>query len=788
MEIHPFARKISMSFYTLALNKPDEELKCRAYMEEHNKMPRGIIIISYLSVVAHFLFRLYTLIAAILRTDVKNYSMITEIVLMMMLLLAGLLEVVVRKCNLMKQYHGIFIYSALPMIILTSSLSYNATPYFGISAAFILMGTQGTISVFTNSWKASFIGNCVLTLYAHVFWLVTFSKVLLVREAIVGSLSILFGVNYHTVLMYMQEKSHREQYLIKRELQESEARWKGILNDLPVGILLAGRLNNIKYLNKEMQKIGKKEENLGISNGNALLNESTVGITQPHEFSPSLFEHLVVNGEEGKSLPKILTDEASEDAERVYNMVSNETKKSYEVKTKLFLKSPTKCNKILVCKDQSVFEELIKQKTLEKYQRMLLSSISHEIRNPLHAIEGYRSMILESSSLSKIQANSGKLGCATQQIDLIVSGACELMVNDSKTYIIQPEAFNIFDAIQQMLSIVSPVIEAKNITFKIEVLGTLPDIFYSEPKKYQLILFHLLSNAAKYTQTGSIVLDVKFDIEAETLTTRITDTGIGMKEDKISTLFKMYSNVNTANPYNPQGMGLGLALCKKLVTLLGGTITVKSIYGQGSEFEFTIKYYQALQANEIREMVPLEDILGGANKERRLFIPRSGLGLDEEHANRTGGTTSCDCPMALVVDDEPTNRTVIKHYLSFMKCQADEAGNGLEAINMVRERALNSCCKKYTIIFMDVNMPIMDGTTAASELTKMFANGTAPNTPIVAVTAANIQSRQDIQALLSIGFNDIWQKPLRKEEFIAKARAYFQHNYNQPRGARSIII
>ncbi len=459
--------------------------------------------------------------------------------------------------------------------------------------------------------------------------------------------------------------------------------------------------------------------------------------------------------------------EGEEDG-REYRMECERSQKLFEVKTKALPKIWPGGYRLVVVKDQTVYEQLFKERTMEMYQRMLISSISHEIRNPLNAIQSYASTILETSRHNlETAAQCKKVDLEIRRIDYTLSGACDLMmaagestgIIDSKMF----KPFNLKSAIQEVQEMVQPGLEQKPIQLRFTIGGTVPDDVCSDPKKYKLILFNLLSNAAKYTHEGSITVTLRYTPSSRVLYTQVEDTGSGIPHSQLDNLFSLYANMQHLNPYNPQGMGLGLTLCKKLARSLGGDISASSEQGKGSTFRFHIKTAErplTLQLPESEdegsqiELVPCERSGGEV-----LMTPMFG----EHHSTRPGESASaffssssgCKCAPVLVVDDEATNRLALKSYLKSLGVQPDEAENGKIALRLIQQRAEAECCKKYKLILMDINMPEMDGTTATAEIVHMFELGKWGRCPVVAVTAANVRTGVDMQNLLSVGFSEI---------------------------------
>ena len=268
------------------------------------------------------------------------------------------------------------------------------------------------------------------------------------------------------------------------------------------------------------------------------------------------------------------------------------------------------------------------------------------------------------------------------------------------------------------------------------------------------------------------------------LSTTVEDTGCGIDDEKMTTLFQLYGGISTANEYNPQGMGLGLSLCKRLTKALGGEISVSSQVGVGCAFTFTIQHSvtdRVATQNESLPKIKEERSPTGVNQRIKILVPESSKMINMATALAKNRRNSimvlpmprCRCSQVLVVDDESINRFVIKSYLSSIEIDTDEAENGQVALEKVAKKAESTCCKGYKLIVMDINMPVMDGTTATGKLIESFEKDQSIKAPIITVTAANMQSKADIEALLSVGFVDIMQKPIRKDDFLKRVRPYF---------------
>ena len=538
-----------------------------------------------------------------------------------------------------------------------------------------------------------------------------------------------------------------------------------------MGTLIINANHRLSFVNKEF--LNSLDGSLPLANIQSALAYDASKEVKREGMAQILRSLDVIASGPGTTLKTALLSEHNHDV--VWHMSNADSKKVYEVKLKSLPLQLNKGCKLAVVKDQTVYQELVKQNLLEKYQRMLLASISHEIRNPLNAIEGFCTILLENQGAPNSAELYERLRQAAQHIDFVIAGACDLMLSNPATLLQRPCVFSLGEAIKSVVNIIRPTVEAKGLSLYVSLALSVPDHFYCDPKKYQLILFHLLTNAAKYTDKGEIAIEVTYHTNTEILSTTVSDTGAGISEDKLPRLFELYANIETANECNPQGMGLGLALCKRLSQLLGGDIHIRSVLGRGTKLTFTVR--QLLRGKDRSEAeIAAEDTQENSAQDVKVFEshpppkPMLSQGKNAHTADALSQYQprplaaqdkglSQDAGLAvnqvLIVDDDATNRLVLKTYLSSIHISADEAENGQKAIQKVEERLQVLARPRYKLILMDINMPVMDGNEATMYLTKLFAEQPAGSAPIIAITAANIQSEADLQRFLSVGFKDI---------------------------------
>ncbi len=249
-----------------------------------------------------------------------------------------------------------------------------------------------------------------------------------------------------------------------------------------------------------------------------------------------------------------------------------------------------------------------------------------------------------------------------------------------------------------------------------------------DERRLKQVIINLLSNAVKFTPKGGIAIIVKPRTEQgqRILSISIKDTGLGITADDIPKLFKEFATLPTHQSVNPNGTGLGLYLSRNLVKLMNGNITVKSKYGSGSKFTIHLPLRDLPPETAV---VPAAVTTTGSNKPVSESSPFPLLPV----------TISFHPPRILVVDDNEMNVLVVLSLLRKMGANCDRAANGQQAISMVREHVTDA----YSVIFMDINMPVMCGDEATLRLRKMMQAGEVPRTPIVALSGEDREGMPD---------------------------------------------
>ena len=349
---------------------------------------------------------------------------------------------------------------------------------------------------------------------------------------------------------------------------------------------------------------------------------------------------------------------------------------------------------------------------------IFLANMSHEIRTPLNAIVGM-------TNIGKVADNSKKKDYAFEKIEDasihlagVVNDVLDMSKIEAEKFELSPVTFNFERMLQKAVNVVNFQMDGKSQSFSVYIDEKIPETLVGDDQRLSQVVTNLLSNAVKFTKEGgSVWLNVYYDgVEdgLEILRFEVKDTGIGISAEQQTLLFQPFQQAEGSTTRKFGGTGLGLALCKRIVELMGGKIWLTSESGQGSTFAFTVRLARGVAINRAREL--------------------SDLNWSEIRV--------------LAVDDMPDVLEYLKKIAAKIGFPCDTASSGQEALDMIARNG------DYDVYFIDWKMPSMDGLELASRI----RTGTAKQSMIAMVSAADWNTLE--KEAKSAGVNTFISKPL----------------------------
>ncbi len=360
-----------------------------------------------------------------------------------------------------------------------------------------------------------------------------------------------------------------------------------------------------------------------------------------------------------------------------------------------------------------------------------LANMSHEIRTPINAVLGMDEMILRESTEKPIRKYASDIMSAGKTLLSLINDILDLSkVEEGKMEII-PVQYDPASLVNDLVNMTADRAAKAGLKFNIRVDEHIPRILYGDEVRVRQCALNLLSNAVKYTEKGCVSLEItcaKKDDKMIGLTVTVSDTGIGMHKEDMDRLFSPYERLDEKRNRAVEGTGLGMAITRQILSLMDSSLDVKSEYGKGSEFSFTVD----------QGVVSWEEI-GDYTKRYNGINDRETSYCEMFHAPDA---------RILVVDDTEINLTVIENLLKQTEIRIDTALSGRGALDLA---AVND----YDVFFIDHMMSDMDGIETLKRLRQLDKNH---DTPAVALTANAVSGAR--QMYINSGFNDYLSKPV----------------------------
>lgn len=384
-------------------------------------------------------------------------------------------------------------------------------------------------------------------------------------------------------------------------------------------------------------------------------------------------------------------------------------------------------------KEQDIANKHAEQiEKLSNSKSIFFANVSHEIRTPINSILGFNEMIMRDTESDEVAENAANIQSASKLLLSLINDILDFSKIESGKMEIIPTEYNTADLFSDLVNIIWIRASQKKLEFKLNVDEKLPSRLCGDEGRLKQVILNVLTNAVKYTEKGTVVLNVegKCDDDILHLKIDVTDTGIGIKQENIKELFTVFKRVDYARTGKIEGTGLGLAISKQLMHMMGGDIEVDSIYQKGSCFTITIDQ-KIINTESIGDIQHL---------------------IKRDTKNNQAYRQSFEAPNAevLIVDDNELNLMVAKKLLRDTKIKIDTASSGAECLEKTRKKA-------YHLILMDHMMPEMSGVETLQKL-RSREDGFCQNVPVIVVTANVMSNASSVYE--EKGFNGYISKPL----------------------------
>ncbi len=389
---------------------------------------------------------------------------------------------------------------------------------------------------------------------------------------------------------------------------------------------------------------------------------------------------------------------------------------------------------------------------VDRLKDAFLANTSHELRTPLHGMIGLAEAVLDHHG-----AHLDETG--RTNIEMIVASGLRLsnLVNDILDFSklqhnslqCNPQPVDLWGAVNVVLGLTRPLLGSKSLQLINEVPRELPPAMADE-NRLQQIFFNLVGNAVKFTEQGQVRVSAR--VHGTLLRIAVTDTGIGIKQEKCEEIFHAFQQADSSTAREYGGTGLGLAVTRKLVELQGGKIWVESKVGQGSTFFFTLPMADSLATNVLDQLYEERQVVKVGK-----YVPVDYIDTLPNQINAHGARFRI-----LVVDDDPVNRMVLVNHLSH-DYQVIAVESGQAAIEAVED------FKGFDLILLDIMMPKMTGFDVCKHLRTIFP---AHELPVIFLTAK--MHANDVVAGFETGANDYIVKPVSKGELMMRVETHLQ--------------
>ena len=393
---------------------------------------------------------------------------------------------------------------------------------------------------------------------------------------------------------------------------------------------------------------------------------------------------------------------------------------------------------------------------LDKLKNEFLANTSHELRTPLNGIIGIAESLIDGVTGSlpeETRNNLVMIVVSGRRLANLVNNILDFSKLRHKHIDLQLKPVGMREIVDVVFTLSKPLLGKKDLQFINSISQDLPAV-YADENRLQQILHNLISNAVKFTESGCI--EISAEIKGDFIATSIFDTGIGIPEDKLESIFESFEQADGSTARIYGGTGLGLAVTKKLVELHGGQIEVTSEMNVGSRFTFTLP---KAPEDEISKLLAYSSPLSRES----LLTKNTSPEIHAEIQRIPSPIPIRGAFKIFIVDDEPVNLQVLLNHLSLQNYVISKASNGMEALAQIENGY------RPDLVLLDVMMPKMSGYEVCKKLRDRFP---LSELPILMLTAKN--QVIDLVEGLKSGANDYLTKPISKYELMARIKIHLQ--------------
>jgi two-component system, sensor histidine kinase len=528
---------------------------------------------------------------------------------------------------------------------------------------------------------------------------------------------ILFGVAAQTLLIVYLLLNIRKRQHVTKKLRQNEEQLRLLIEESPLAIFIYDKAGNIMFLNSRFRALFGYNIN-EISNMD-LMKE--ILLPDP-EYRAKIIEIMQDN----------IRSAAMSGTASLPIEFEAFTKEGRKVEVEMHFAEAGNLN-FRIMQDVSQRNNMIRELKAANVAAMnaneaksrFLANVSHEIRTPMNGIMGMMQLLREAAVTQDQRECLDTMRDSCNLLATVINDILDFSKIEAGQMVLDPEPVKLRVFIKSVYGIIGSIIDARGLEFICHVDEKSPDTIKCDPNRLKQVLLNLLNNAAKFTEAGQIELDVTGEGEIGNdcmIHFDIVDTGIGITPEQQKLIFEPFIQVDSSLTRRRGGTGLGLVICRRLVRMMGGDITLTSEPGKGSKFSFDI-VATVLPELEIKKIV-------------------------EEVFDESIGRNH---PLSIMIaEDNPVNQKVVCAILRKMGYQAEIAADGKEACEKASK-------KHYDVILMDIQMPVMDGLCATMEIRETLPQEMQP---IIIALTAHVLS-EDVKRCMNAGMNAHLTKPIR---------------------------